>query len=115
MGLTAAEMMPYPDWDLAETRRIILEHLSDYLSHNLSVGSVRVYLFGSHAKKTAHRTSDIDVAILPESPLPAGLLSDVREALEQSNILYHVDLVDLFNADAVFRQKVLDEGVLWSD
>ncbi len=75
---------------------------------------VSVYLFDSHAKNTAHRTSDIDVAILPESPLPAGLLSDVREALEQSNIIYHVDLVDLFNAEAAFRQKVLDEGVLWS-
>ena len=107
MGLNVAEMMPCPNWDLAETRRIVLEYLSGY--------SVSVYLFGSHVKNTAHRTSDIDVAILPDYSLPAGLLSDVREALEDSNIIYHVDLVDLYYADAAFRQKVLSEGVLWSD
>ena len=106
MGISAAVLMPYPDWDLAETRRIVLDYLAGY--------KVRVYLFGSHAKHTAHRTSDIDVALLPELPLPAGLLSDLREALENSNILYHVDLVDLSFADTGFREKVLNQGVLWS-
>ena len=106
MEISAAVLMPYPDWDLAETRRIVLAHLAGY--------KVRVYLFGSHAKHTAHRTSDIDVALSPERPLPAGLLSDIREALEKSNILYHVDIVDLSLVETGFREKVLNEGVLWS-
>ncbi len=41
----------------------------------------RVFLFGSWARGDARRYSDIDVAILPAEPLPAGFLLDLQEAL----------------------------------
>ena len=52
--------------------------------------------------------------MLPLGPLPAGLLSEIREALEESLVLYPVDLVDLSDATPQFRERVLQEGVLWS-
>lgn len=74
---------------------------------------VRVFLFGSRARGEAHPASDIDIGVLPEEPFPTGLLAELREALEESAIPQTVDLVDLSEADAEFRARVLAEGVEW--
>ena len=59
------------------------------------------------------RASDIDVAVLPEEPLPAGLLQEIRDALESSQILYSVDLVDLTTAEPSLCKAVFRDGVPW--
>jgi len=59
--------------------------------------------------------SDIDVGVLPEAPLPVGLLADIHFRLEESASLYPVDLVDLSRVPAEFRDRVLREGVLWTE
>ncbi len=96
-----------PEWDLSETRRIVLELLAPY--------DVSVYLFGSRANGTMTRNSDIDVAVLSKELLPAGLLSIIREKLEDSQILYNVDLVDLSEVSQEFKDKVIREGMIWKD
>ncbi len=92
--------------DLAGVRQIVVSRLAPL--------QARVYLFGSRASGSAHLSSDIDVAVLPRSPLPAGLLAEVREALDDSLIPLHVDLVDLSETDSHFREAVLREGVPWA-
>jgi predicted nucleotidyltransferase len=92
--------------DLEEVRRIVLRLLEGR--------QARVYLFGSWARGEACRVSDIDVAILPAEPLPAGLLPEIEEALDNSLILYPVDLVDLSTTSDQFRERVQAEGVLWT-
>lgn len=91
--------------DMDEVRRLVLEGLRGQ--------AVRVFLFGSRARKDARSTSDIDVAVLPLAPLPVGLLAQLRERLEQSRILARVDLVDLSDTAESFRERVLSEGVEW--
>ena len=91
---------------LAEVKRIVLEGLKKH--------QARVFLFGSRARGDAARWSDIDVAVLPLEPLPAGLLSSIREQLEESTIPYTVDLVDLSEADRSLREFVQREGLLWT-
>ncbi len=71
-------------------------------------------LFGSRAKGCAARASDVDVAVLPLQPLPGGLLSSIREALEESSVPWRVDLVDLSEVDEPFRSRVLEEGIEWT-
>lgn len=95
------------DPDLREVRRIILSVLPP--------GKAQLFLFGSRVRGEASRTSDIDVAILPHQPLPFGTLARIREALEESCIPHCVDVVDLSEADAAFRNAVTREGVRWSD
>jgi predicted nucleotidyltransferase len=75
----------------------------------------QIYLFGSWATGRNRRSSDIDVAILPSEPLPEDILSGIREALEESLAVYPVDVVDLSRASPQFRERVLKEGVRWSD
>jgi hypothetical protein len=55
------------------------------------------------------------VAVMPLDPIPREVLSDIREALEESLVIYPVDLVDLSEASDDFRQRVLREGVSWND
>ncbi len=98
--------MPSESFDLAEVRRIV--------QRGLMGRPAQVYLFGSWARGNPARTSDIDVAILPLAPLPEGTLGEIREALEESLVVRHVDLLDLSEAAPEFRERVLREGVLWS-
>lgn len=91
--------------DLDAVQRIVLESLA---SHR-----VQVFLFGSRADGRPVRGSDIDVAILPLEPLPAGLLTEISEALENSRVLYTVDLVDLTRVEPAFRERVEREGIRW--
>jgi predicted nucleotidyltransferase len=92
--------------DLDEVRRVILRTLAGH--------AARLYLFGSWARGQASRVSDIDVAILADQPLPAGLLPEIEEALENSLSLYPVDLVDLTTTSEAFRQRVFAEGIPWT-
>ncbi|MBM4426802.1 MAG: nucleotidyltransferase domain-containing protein [Chloroflexi bacterium] len=99
--------MPVLRYDLEKTRRIILGRLRPR--------EAQVYLFGSHATGKASLYSDIDVAILPLQKLPDVLVSEIREELEESDILRTVDVINLENVDDEFRQRVVKEGVLWKD
>ena len=92
---------------MEQTRRLVLEGLRG--------SGTKVYLFGSWASGHATRGSDIDVAVAGERPVSPWLLSEIRERLEESSVLYPVDLVDLSNASSSFREKVLAEGILWND
>jgi predicted nucleotidyltransferase len=74
---------------------------------------VRVYLFGSAATGQLRRGSDLDVAVLPLGALPPGWQSELRERLEESNLLYRVDLIDLSQVSPEFARRVAAEGVRW--
>ncbi|PIZ25104.1 MAG: nucleotidyltransferase domain-containing protein [Chloroflexi bacterium CG_4_10_14_0_8_um_filter_57_5] len=93
--------------DLETVRKIVRGQLMGY--------KAKVYLFGSRAVGKAHRFSDIDVAVLPLQPVPARVFAEIREALEESDVIYSVDLVNLSETDDQFQQRVLKEGVLWSE
>jgi len=73
-----------------------------------------VYLFGSFAEGMSWPDSDVDIAFLPQVPVPpftcfttANVLADVfgRE----------VDLVDLTRASTVLAKEVLRTGILLDD
>lgn len=70
-------------------------------------------LFGSRARGDARQWSDIDLAIEFVNATPDGILSELREALEQSNILLNVDVVDLNDASSTIREAAKREGVPW--
>jgi predicted nucleotidyltransferase len=93
--------------DLETTREIVLKYVQGRRA--------KVYLFGSQATGRSRLHSDIDVAILPLEPLPALTFSHIREALEESNVVRPVDVVDLSSADEKLRQRVLKEGVPWKE
>ena len=75
---------------------------------------VEVWLFGSWARGEQRRSSDIDVAVLPQADLPVGTLARLRYELDESTIPYSVDLVDLRDASVGFSRSVRAAGVPWT-
>lgn len=92
-----------------------LEQAKSIVLKQLQHIDCKVYLFGSRATNKAGKYSDIDIALLPKSKLPAGTTGLVKESLEESNIPYLTDVIDLSNTDEEFRKRVLSEGILWKD
>jgi uncharacterized protein len=95
------------------TRTRALERVREIVLRALAGRDVRVYLFGSCATGRIRHSSDIDVAIDPRSPVPTALLSELREQLEESEVPYDVDVVDLSAASPELRATVEREGVVW--
>jgi hypothetical protein len=95
-----------PAADLDRAREIVLQGLGGRRA--------RVYVFGSQARGDAWRGSDIDIAIDAGEPLPQELLAELAGALEESDILPRVDLVDLSSAGPSLRRRVREEGILWA-
>jgi len=102
------DAIPVDRWALEEARRIVLAVVGDQ--------PVAVYLFGSRARGRARRFADIDVALDGhESAVPATLLADLMERLEESTIPYRVDLIDLADLPAPEAERVRTQGVAWKD
>lgn len=91
-----------------------LAMVRDIVFRELNGLPVRVFLFGSRARGQAAPGSDIDIALLADSPLPRALLSRMRESLEESSVPVKVDVVDLATADELFRRAVLAAAVEWT-
>ena len=98
----------------ATTRTRALERVREIIFQVLGSRDVRVYLFGSSVSGRTRRSSDIDVAIDPHGVLPATLLAELRERLEESAVPYDVDIVDLSAASPEIRASVEREGLRWS-
>jgi hypothetical protein len=77
--------------------------------------NVSVVLFGSRARGDSDLVSDIDIGIIPRGPYSRTKLTLLKEKLENMNIPYSVDLVDISKTSDAFRQKVLEEGISWKN
>jgi type I restriction enzyme S subunit len=70
-----------------------------------------VLAFGSRARWTAKAHSDLDLAILGDGPQPLDRMAALREAFEDSDLPFKVDLVDLHGVEARFREAIRREAV----
>jgi hypothetical protein len=95
-----------PQKYLRQLRRIVLSVFKP--------GQAGVYLYGSWATGKAHRGSDIDLAILPKRTLRPETMSLLREKIEESDIPYRVEVLDLTQTDSKFKKLVLKEGLPWN-
>ncbi|RME58711.1 nucleotidyltransferase domain-containing protein, partial [Candidatus Parcubacteria bacterium] len=83
--------------------------IENILKQALNGKKYRLYLFGSRAEGRHTPTSDIDLAVLSDTPVEREL-SLARELLAESHIPVNVDLIDLSRTTASFRAQVLQEG-----
>ena len=69
-----------------------------------------VIVYGSRARGDYKPNSDLDVAILTENKIPASLMAQLREELDELPTLVSFDLVDLNSVSEEFKRTVLKEG-----
>jgi len=91
-----------------------LELLKNMASDVFKDEEVVVILFGSRARGDYFETSDVDVGILTKGKVNKSKITLFRERIENSNIPYKVDIVDLSQTSEEFANKVLEEGLsIW--
>ncbi len=90
-----------------EIKKIIFKYLSPK-DH-------QVFLFGSRAVGNNNTKSDYDVGILGPKEIPTLNLSAIREELENSNIVYKVDVVDFNRVSPRFKGLALKKIKLWTN
>lgn len=73
----------------------------------------RLVLFGSRARGDARPRSDIDLAVRSEQPIAAATLAQLRDALEESQVPFRIDLVDYARASVQLREAIDREGIAW--
>ena len=90
-----------------------LKVLGNMVKDAFKDSEVQIVLFGSRARGDYAKTSDIDIGILPNGEINRKELILLREKVENSNIPYKVDVVNLSQTSKEFIEKALKEGILW--
>ena len=94
---------------------VYLKKLRDCVINELGDESVKIILFGSRAAGRHHPASDVDIGLIPKGPWNVRKLSSLKEKIEDLNIPYTVDLVDLNGVSGRFRQQALKDVIVWKD
>lgn len=88
--------------------KIIHRILNKYLSNSSSV-----WVFGSRAKGTARKYSDLDLAIdVDQQPLSLSMMTSILDDFEESDLPYKVDKVDIVDWNTIsdeFRRTILSD------
>jgi len=77
---------------------------------------VQIMLFGSWARGTQHRSSDVDVAIdYKEGESNRQKIDEFRDFLEELTIPYSVDIVDMHEASKALQEEIRKDGIVWKE
>jgi len=82
------------DWE--EVCQILKRHVPDYA----------VWAFGSRVTGKAKPYSDLDLAIITETPLTLSALALLNEAFAESNLTIRVDIVDWAATGEAFHRII---------
>ena len=83
--------------------------LCDILARHLPGREVRI--FGSRATGTAKPYSDIDLVIMGDEPLPVTTMRTLRDAFDDSDLPFQVDLVEWAGTSEEFRKVIQNTAV----
>lgn len=88
--------------DLAIVRGILRRHIPDH----------EVWAFGSRTKGTARRYSDLDLAIITNTPLSLQVRGDMAEDFSESDLPFRVDILDWATTRDNFRHIVEQDRII---
>jgi predicted nucleotidyltransferase len=93
----------------------LLERVKSSVLEFLKDENITIILFGSRARGNFNRFSDIDIGIIPNDKLDNKKITLLKDSLENMNIPYTIDIVDLSKVSNAFKQKALKEKVIWKN
>ena len=76
---------------------------------NAHIKKGKVYAFGSRYKNNNKKFSDFDIAIDTGEKLSFEFLNILKDAFEESDLPYRVDIIDYNNISDRFK-KIIDGG-----
>lgn len=81
-------------------REIVLGIVSKWVS------GVPVRAFGSRTRKGAKKWSDLDLALMTETPIPPAIMMMLRLDLSESDLPWRVDVLDWCRASESFKASI---------
>ncbi|MBN6066037.1 nucleotidyltransferase domain-containing protein [Aggregatibacter actinomycetemcomitans] len=90
-------MLTITEQELQIVKAILHQHVPNH----------SVWAFGSRVKGNAKTYSDLDLAIIGESPLSLNTLANLTEAFSESDLPWKVDIVDWAVTNDAFKQIIL--------
>lgn len=88
------------EWE--EVLQILKNHVPEY----------SVWAFGSRVSGGARKYSDLDIVIITKEPLSLSKMADLREAFDESNLVFKVDVVDWAVTSDPFRRIIETDKVV---
>ncbi len=79
------------------------------------VPQAAIYLFGSRARGTNSPVSDVDIAVDAGVPLSRVVIDEAQSIMSASNLIYHVDVVDMNRISDEMRDIIMSEGIVWAN
>lgn len=82
--------------DLETVKAILSRYIPEY----------EVWIFGSRVNGTAKKFSDLDLAVITDSPLNLDTLIDLKAAFSDSDLPFKVDIVDWATTSENFKNII---------
>ncbi|CAA7599613.1 Nucleotidyltransferase domain protein [Acididesulfobacillus acetoxydans] len=95
------------DWEIP-LKRVLSRELD-----RLGLSGYQLLLFGSRARGNASPVSDIDIGIKGVEAIPFPLLSELRDAVDNLNLPFKVDLVDMTHVSREFYEHAMEGAIVW--
>jgi predicted nucleotidyltransferase len=92
---------------LNETEKTTIKNILKSILPN-----VQFKIFGSRAKGTAKKYSDLDLVLITETPVSLAKLSELEEEFANSDIPFKIDIVDWQRITPEFKKIISDQ---WKD
>ena len=90
-------------------KETIIHIISDHIP------KTRIYLFGSRARQTHTKQSDIDIAIDNNKKIDPFILSEIKEKLEESSIPFTIDIIDINDISQELKEQILKDKITWKE
>jgi len=88
--------------------------MHDIMMTHIDPEKYALFVYGSRAAQTAVRSSDVDIGIWGREHVPASTLARIREAIDESDIPFHYDIVDFSRVDESFKTVALEHIIPWN-
>ncbi len=91
-------------------------HLSPHyqkILRGIFVGDYEVILFGSRAKGTNRKFSDIDLCLKSEQKIQTSDIEDLKERCSKSELPYLVDILDYHDISPFFQETIDKTGIVF--
>ena len=73
-----------------------------------------IWIFGSRARGSHRRASDLDLAVDAGRPLTPDERLSLADAFEISELPWRVDIIDMYETEGIFRKNVESDRIpLW--
>jgi len=82
---------------------------------SLKDDKVKIILFGSRARGDNNRCSDVDIGIIPFGKFKEERITLLKEKVENLNIPYKVEIVNLSEVSEEFKTEAMKDAVVWKD